>query len=236
MAKAWRRGLAITLALAVVGMALGVGGEGSGGERAASLEVVLRANLKQLRDWLADDDLASAAQTADCMAALAQLMARQGADENWRKATFEFQQMCAKASSAARKKDGPASTKIAEELATRLELMKRSLPTGVHSGRKTDKLTGSTKTWMLLFDSTYVDAKSAMTGPALRQWAQALAEEADGVKALRADPRWQRWCDDIQKQALVAADKAPQDLEAARRELRKVNGSCEECHQKNRKK
>ena len=198
---------------------------------AAALQASLEFNFKVARDWLDQKDYKSAAQTAQCLAALAQLYGYQSDQPAWREQTEALRDACSKLADAARDKDKDACAQAAGQCEKLLAGLGKDPPAGAKRAVKDFKSFGSTKTWMLLMDGTYGDAKAARGAKQLENWAYALAEQANLSVHLKADPRWREAALQMREAALATAKKAQEDdLNAARGELKKVNQSCEACH------
>lgn len=201
-----------------------------------ALQAVLQANLKQARDWLGDRDFASAAETAQGLAALAQVYTYQSKEPAWQKQATALREACAQLGAAARQKDAAACDRAVAALAAVLDDCARQPPTGARASAVGFKPLGGNKTWMLLMDAAYADAKTAREPATLELLALALAEECNAARHLRPDARWRQMAQDVQAAALTVAERArARDLPAAKRELKVVYERCEACHQGYRK-
>ncbi len=235
-AKGWRqRLLAIGATLFLAGLA-GSWADDPGAYTPVAtpraLLTALRMNLKIVEGWLNDRDYASAGQTAQGLIVLAQLQAYQSGDKDWQLRTKALAEAGGRLLAATKKKDPAACEKSVRECAVLLdELAKRPVP-GPKVTAKNFATFGSTKTWMLLMDGTYVDAKSAKKPAELEDLAYTLAETLNVTSHLRNDAMWRTMALDNRKAALSAATKAAaNDLDGARRDLKAVYAGCEACHQ-----
>jgi hypothetical protein len=193
----------------------------------------LKSNLEQVRSWLADGDFASAAQAARGVSVLAWLHEQQGDAPSWRRQTAALRRACSALEAAIQRKDAAASSRAADACATLLAGLAKETPGDARAGAGAPY--GSTKTWMLLLEGAYVDAKSAEAPRDLERQARALAEEILIVSRLRSDPRWRKMSEDVRTAALRAADTGrTQDLATARKVLKAVYQRCEACHQARR--
>ncbi|MCS6850529.1 MAG: cytochrome c [Gemmataceae bacterium] len=198
----------------------------------AALRQALVSQLNVVQDWLKDQDQASAAQSAQGLLALARLLEQQSSDRSWREQTARLVQACDRVRAAAQAGQGGEAMESVKQCAAILQSLEKVKPAGNSAPVSGFKLSGSTKTWMLLMDGAYVDAKSAKTASELEQLALALAEEANAVGHLRADPRWRQMSRAVRDAALQSAAGArSNDLTAARKALKGVYERCEACHQ-----
>jgi hypothetical protein len=201
----------------------------------SALHTALRSELKIVQGWVNDRDFASADQTTQGLTALAQLYRAQGSEPAWREKTTALANLCSRLGSAARNKDGPECNRLTQELGRLLDDLVKTRA-GSPTGERDFKPHGSTKTWMLLMDGAYSDAKTAKTPQEFEQLALALAEEANAYQYARADGRWRGFCVEVRSGALGAAEKArAKDLAGARVALKAVYRTCEACHERSRK-
>ena len=200
---------------------------------ASAIHAALKSNLEQVRSWLADGDFASAAQAGRGLSALAWLAEQQGDAPGWRRQTAALRRACATLEAAARRKDVVASARAADSCAALLAALAKEKPGDPRAGALAPF--GSTKTWMLLMEGAYVDAKSAPSPRDLERQAREIAEEIRVVSRLRSDARWRKMCEDVHTAAERAADAGrTQDLASARKAMKAVYGRCEACHQARR--
>lgn len=199
---------------------------------ATALQSALKSNLKIVSDWLNDKDYVSARETADGLDALAQLCGLQSTNPEWQTKTTAMRSACVKLAAATRKKDAVECKASLKECEQRLaELTQSSLPEKkpIHSSIKPF---GSTKTWMLLMEGAYVDAKSVKNVKDLEAHAFAIAEESNLVSLLRSDPRWRKSAIEVRDAALeVVREVQGNKLDVARQALKNVYQRCEACHQ-----
>jgi hypothetical protein len=199
---------------------------------ASVLHAALASNLKQARDWLDDGDFASAAQAAQGLAALAWLYGQQGSDARWREKTAALRDACAALIASARRRDAGACAKAARSCAGLLAELAKTPPAPAKAPVKDFRPPGAARTWMLLMEGAYVDSKRATTPAELRRYAFEMAEEANAVSYLRAEPRWRKMTGEIRTAALLAAETAKKkDAGVARKALKAVYARCEACHQ-----
>lgn len=198
----------------------------------SAIRAALKSNLEQVRSWLADGDFASAAQAARGLSALAWLDEQQGDAAGWRRQTAALRRACATLETAARRKDASAAARAADACAVLLAELAKEKPGNPRAGVPAPF--GSTKTWMLLMEGAYVDAKSAPPRD-LERLAREIAEEIRVVSRLRSDPRWRKMSEDVRAAAVRAADAGrTQDLASARKAMKAVYHRCEACHQARR--
>jgi hypothetical protein len=196
-----------------------------------AVHTAVRGGLKVVQDWLDEKDFASAAQAALGLKALCRLYVYQGDDPGWRERAGALADTATRLATAARDKDPAACARLIREAERLLgELDKR--PISARGAEKDFKLNGSTKTWMLLLEGSYSDAKATKNADQLEQLAYAVAEEANAAQFLRSDARWRQSFRDVRATALDVADKAKgKDLTAATSALKLVRQRCDVCHQ-----
>lgn len=201
----------------------------------SALHAALESCLKQVGDWLKDGDFASAEQTAQGLEALAWLHDFQGGDARRRKASA-LRDACAGLINAVRHKDAAAcdrAMRACSDLLGELAKLKPVVPT---VPVKDFRPPGPTKTWMLLMDGAYGDGKTSTNATELERQALVIAEEANAVSWLRADPRWRKMAGDVRAAALLAAETARKnDRDAARKAFKAIYTRCEACHNENRR-
>jgi hypothetical protein len=198
---------------------------------APAVHGALQSSLKAVQDWLAGKDFSSAAQDAQGLTALAHLYAYQGRDPGWRDATAALADACSRLASAAGKQDAAGCDKLVRECSRLLDDLARRSP-GTRAAEGGFKPRGSTKTWMLLLDAAFTDAKWAKDRQELELFARTVAEEANAVQYLRSGARWRQSSRDVRAAALeVAARAKADDLPAAKAALKTVSRNCEVCHE-----
>jgi hypothetical protein len=230
------------IGLAVLGLAWTPAPAAPGGEGylpvtpPATLHAALQGNLKEVQDWLAGKDFASAARDARGLTALAHLYGFQGTDRTWRDRTAALAEACSRLSAAAGRKDAAGCDEVVRECTRLLDELRKRTP-GSRAADAAFRPRGDTRTWMLLLDSSFTDAKWAKDRKELELMAQAVAEEANAVQYLREAPAWRQCSRDVRAAALEAAGKArANDLAGARAALKTVSRHCEACHdQSNRR-
>lgn len=199
----------------------------------AAIQAALESNLEQVRGWLGDGDFASAVQAAGGLSALAWLCEQQGDAAGWHRQTAALRRTCAALEAAARRKDAVAARRAADSCAALLAVLAKEKPGKPKAGAAAPF--GSTKTWMLLMEGAYVDAKSAATPRDVERQAREIAEEIRAVSRLRSDPRWRKMSEDVRTAALRAAETGrTRDLASARKAMKEIYQRCEACHQARR--
>lgn len=196
-----------------------------------ALHTALKINLRIAQDWLNDQDYASAGQTAQGLIVLAQLYGYQSAQPEWQQRTKALAEASGRLLGATKKKDAAACEKSVAACTELLEELAKHPPAGPKVTVKNFATFGSTKTWMLLMDGAYVDAKSARKPAELEDLAYTLAETLSVASHLRNEAKWQTMAFDARKVALATAALAGRDLDGARRELKNLYNACEACHQ-----
>jgi hypothetical protein len=196
-----------------------------------AVHAAVRAGLKVVQDWLDEKDFASAAQAALGLKALCRLYVYQGGDPAWRERAAALADTAARLAAAARDKDPTACARLVRDVDRLLGELDKGA-TGARTTEKDFKPDGSTKTWMLLLEGSYSDAKATKDAHELAQIAYAVAEEANAAQFLRSDARWRQSFRDVRAAALDVADKAKgKELAAAGSALKIVRQRCDVCHQ-----
>jgi hypothetical protein len=219
-------------------MLLGQAGKRPDGEGAfspeaspAAMHTTLTMNLRYVQDWLNDKDFASAAQGAQGLGVLAQLYAYQSPEARWRQRTDLLRAACERLTAAARRKDGPGCDKAARECAGLLADLAKEPPTGARVSAKKFQPFGSTKTWMLLMEGAYVDAKSSKSATEIKQLAEVIADEVSVVAHLKEEAGWQKISREVRDSARQVVLKTEGgDLAGAKAALKVVYQRCEACH------
>lgn len=200
---------------------------------AAAVHAAVLSSLKLVRNWLDDKDFVSAAQASTELATIARLYAYQGTDDAWRKRGNAFQEVCGRLGDAVRRKSAADADKAYAECERLLSDLGRNPPTGA---RADFKAFGTNKTWMLLVEGTYRDAKRADSAREMELQIRALAEEMTVVAGLHSDAKWRGLANDVREAALRVAPLATgTDLAPARKALKEVYQRCEVCHQGNKR-
>jgi hypothetical protein len=198
---------------------------------AAAIHAAIASNLKILQGWLDDRDYASAAQTAEVLVALVRIYRYQSEQPEWREQTEAAVKASAELVAAAKRKDAEGCRQHVREFTARLS--EAGNPSGTKTVTKDFRPPGSTKTWMLLVDGAYVDAKGAATARELQQQAYTVAEGANVIVYLRPDERWREAAREVRALALAVATQAEdQKLDSARAALKVVYQRCEACHER----
>jgi len=203
---------------------------------ASVVHSAVQSNLNLVRHWLDEKDFQSAHEAIRGLAMVVELYSYQSAEPEWRKKLSGFQAACAQLAVAIGRKSAPDSEKALAECSRQLEVIGKAPPTGAKVVAMNFKPFGSVKTWMLLMEGAYVDAKRAETGKEFDQLAQAIAEEANVARYLRSDAKWRTSADEVRDTALKAAKLAEgNDLPAAKKMLKQMYQRCEACHQRDKK-
>jgi hypothetical protein len=201
------------------------------GSRAA-VQAALRTHLKIVRDWLGEKDYLSVAEAGQGLTALAWLYGLQSNEPAWQAKAKTLQEACAQLSASAKAKDLEGCenrAKTCEKLLNELAGRRIDTPTKI---QQSFKPFGATKTWMLLMDGAYVDAKTAKSAPELDQLASVIAEEANVVAHQRTDESWRKAALAVRASAQAVADLAKKnDVAAARASFKTVYQRCEACHE-----
>ena len=159
-------------------------------------------------------------------------MAIKSADAGWRERVAALRDAAARLAAGIRKKDAAGCAEGCRECDQVLTDLAKIPPPGAKAAEANFRAFGSNRTWMVLMDSAYADAKIARSTKEMENLAYALAEEANVVYFLRADPRWRQKSLEVRDAALVVAERArANDLDSVRRELKNVYNRCEACHQ-----
>jgi hypothetical protein len=196
-----------------------------------AVHAAVRDGLKVVQDWLDEKDFASAAQAALGLKALCRLYVYQRGDPGWRERAAALADTAARLAAAARDKDPAACARLVRDAERLLDELDKG-PTGARTIEKDFKPDGTTKTWMLLLEGSYSDAKATKDAHQLAQIAYAVAEEANAAQFLRSDARWRQSFRDVRAAALDVADKAKgKELAAASSALKIVRQRCDVCHQ-----
>jgi hypothetical protein len=196
-----------------------------------AVHAALQSSLKAVQDWLGGKDFASAAREVQGLTALAHLYACQGRDPAWRDKTAALIDASSRLGTAAGKEDAAGCERLVEECARLLEDLARRSP-GARAADNGFKPPGSTRTWMLLLDSAFTDAKWAKNAGELEGFARTVAEEANVVQYLRSGPRWRQSAREVRTAALEMAARAKaNDFAAARAVLKTISRQCQACHE-----
>lgn len=203
---------------------------------AAAIHTALQGQWGVVREWLKGKDYASAGEAVRGLSTLVHLYGYQAVDPAWQKRTAKLQAACTRLAEAVQRKAATDATQALEECGRLLEDMAKNPPMGPKVVAPDYKPVGSIKTWMLLLDGAYVDAKSAKTPQQLEQLTQAIAEQAHATAYLRTDARWRELSRDVRDTALQVAQIARKgELDAARQALKQVYQRCETCHNRYQK-
>jgi hypothetical protein len=204
---------------------------------APAIQAAFRANLKAVRDWVGEKDFASAEETTRGLTSLAHLCGQYSGDADWRKRCSELQAATVSLADAAKRKSAADCDKATQRCAAVLEELAKSQPKGGDKVSADFKPLGAVKTWMVLMDGGYVDAKSAKTPADLALVLQGVAAEANATAYLRGDATWRKDSFAVRDTALqIAGQTEKADLPALRKSLKEIYNRCEACHDRSRKK
>lgn len=196
----------------------------------AAMNATVRANVKQVRSWVADKDYQSAAEATRGLALAVQLYGCQSPAADWRKQIASLQETIAKLDAAVKKKSAADCTQALADCDRLLDNLAKAAPE--KAADKNFKGFGSTKTWMTLMEGTYIDAKRAESAQELAQFSFALAEEANALAHLTGKGGWRDASIEVREAALKAAKAAgANDVPEARKALKVMYQRCEACHQ-----
>lgn len=199
----------------------------------AAVNAAVRSNVKLVRNWVAERDYQSAAESTRGLALAIQLYGCQSAAPEWRKQIGTLQEQVGKLDDAVKRKSAADCDKVLADCDRLLDDLAKNAPE--KSADKNFKAFGNNKTWMLLMEGTYIDAKRAETAKEFEQFCQALAEEANVLGYTRSDARWRESSAEVRDAALKAAKLAANDMPAARKALKETYQRCEACHQRAKK-
>ncbi len=197
----------------------------------SAVHAALQSSLKAVRDWLGGKDFVSAAQEVQGLKALVHLYAQQGSDPAWRDKTAALADVSSRLAAAIGKQDAAGCDQQVRACARLLDDLARRSP-GARPADAGFKPQGSVRTWMLLLDDAFTDAKWAKERQELEGFARTVAEEANVVQYLRDTPRWRQYARDTRAAALEVAAKAKaNDFPAAKAALEAVSRQCQACHE-----
>lgn len=192
---------------------------------------VSELSLGSARDWLAQKDLISLAQSGPELELLARLLAVQGSAPDWQKGTANLENLARKLGPACRAKNHTQADEILKAYQDQLTALHK-VQVGESKMLASFKASGGVKTWMLALDFAYHEAKSSKTPERMSSLARALAEEANALQFLRGDARWRTYSQQVRDHALQAAQAASDNkLEIAGKHLLQAFERCEACHQ-----
>jgi hypothetical protein len=195
---------------------------------ARSVGRVVKLNLDQVERWCDENDLTSAAQTAQSTVVLATFLSRH-ADQKSKANAEQLVRDCTAIGSAARSKNpGQTRASVTAAKATLVNLLPQL--SEAKASWVDFKPAGGVRAWMILLDAGYADAKIADQADDFEALALTLAEECNVVGQLRKDARWRELSVAARDAALVAAKESHHDLPKARQTLRTMYARCESCH------
>lgn len=206
---------------------------------------VLSHNLDLVEQWLGEKDLASAAKSARDASTLCFLQTTYFPRFSDKKVVAAFgerthslkQATNALVEAATAQDDARARSALASSRKAVAGLERLRYPDPVAPAEGSRSVSIATKdsrnlvrSLMSLFDGTYADAKAADKLEDFEAFAYTLAEGANALGLLKADPRWGTMSADMRGAALAAAKESRQNLSGAQKTLRTVYVKCEACH------
>lgn len=196
----------------------------------AALRTATDMALRGAYDWLAQKDLASLAQSGPELELMARLLAVQGNNADWQKATADLADAAKKLGPACRAKDATKATGLLKTYEDQLAALAKT-PPGAVVATTNFKATASVKTWMLALDFAYNEAKLAKSADKMNALALVLAEEANAMQFARTDAKWRTISREVRDHALHAAEAAAgKKIDEAKGFLQKAFQRCEFCH------
>lgn len=197
-----------------------------------ALLTTLQINLKIAQEWVEGKDYVSAEQSAHGLIVLAQLYGYQSSQPEWQQRTKALAEASGRLLAAAKKKDHAGCEQALQAGLALLEQLAKHPPTGPKVTADRFASFGSTKTWMLLMDGAFVDAKSAKKPAEMADLAYTLAELLAVNSHLRNETSWQTMSSEARQAALAAAGHAAASkLDEARADLKNLYLKCESPHQ-----
>ncbi|MBL8800146.1 MAG: cytochrome c [Planctomycetia bacterium] len=199
----------------------------------ASMHLVLQSQLKAVKDWVAEKDFVSAAQTGRGLNTLAQLYGYQFADEGWRTHCNSLAAASNKLVEAASKKSVPECQQAADDCTRLIDGLAEKQPKAAGKvEHKGFKLPGNLRVWMTLLDGSYVDAKSSATAKELALRTEVIATQANALTFLRSSEKWRKHSLAVRDAALQVSEQARKnDFAEARKALKTIYQRCEACHE-----
>lgn len=202
----------------------------------ASMHLALHSQLKAAKDWVAEKDYVSAAQTGRGLGVLAQLYSYQFTDEGWRTHCNSLAAASNKLVEAAGRKAAGDCEKASEEC-TRLidDLAGKQPKSAAKVEHKGFKLPGNLRAWMTLLDGSYVDAKSAATAKELALRTEVIATQANALTHMRTGAEWRKHALAVRDTALQVSEQARKnEFAEAKKALKGIFQRCEACHESNK--
>jgi hypothetical protein len=200
----------------------------------AALNRAVQSSLRGMQEWIDQRDYVSAGESLRELATLLPLYANLGSSADWKTRHAALKEAVNQLGNTVRTRNPAEIKKAIDRCGDALASLTKADPgTPDATGYRP---TGGIKTWMVLLDSAYNEAKSAKNAADFDLSAQALAEESNAVALLRGDGRWQQTANEVRDLALGSITKAKADgLDTARAELKKLYQRCEACHQGNKR-
>ncbi|HZN34023.1 MAG TPA: hypothetical protein VFB80_09400 [Pirellulaceae bacterium] len=206
-------------------------GASAADDLAAALGSTLAKNAGHARQWHAEKDFKSVAQTAGGLSLLAQLMQARSDDAAWQSATKNVAAAIGELQAAARGED-------ATKCAAALDLLDKSIaaaqalsPAGQPQAPPRSP---GVRPLMLAMDGIYADAKVALIAgnvAAAKNQARVLAELGKLVSNSKMGEQWTTMAGGFSQAALTAANSSETDPQRFRSVLRGVSQRCDACHE-----
>jgi len=195
-----------------------------------AMRTAAELSAKGARDWIAQKDLASLAQSGPELQLLGQLLGAQGSNADWKKGTANLDDLARKMATAARARNLPGATEALKGYEDQLAALAK-LDASEAKSVPNHKTTGGVKTWMLALDFAYNEAKFAKTPEKIAVLSRVLAEEANAMQDLKTDGKWRTISREVRDHALAAVTAAEGGkIDEAKGSLQKAYQRCEFCH------
>lgn len=198
-----------------------------------ALHAAVKTNLDYCRQWLDEKDFKTLRQSAEGISLLADALAAQGDDDEWK-------MLVAALRSAARELASAADNKSAEQAERQIKTLDDSAakladiaPRGQPEAQAAPS--APLAAMMALLDGTHADAKRALTfdeSAAVRQGGVILAELGGLLARYRDDEEWRTLAGDLSRAARELGELEDDDPAALRAGLRAVQARCAACHEK----
>lgn len=202
---------------------------------ASTLQKALESNLGFVRQWLKDKDYKSAAQSVEGVEALALLYYHRGTSPQWQKETKVLRDLCEQLASLVEKKNGAMAKELVKKCEAQVKIIAR-LPPPVAKPVAGFRPGSGTKTWMLLMDGAYSDARYATSPGELARYARELAEEANALAYLQQSAQWQKHAKAVSREAVAVSEMATtKNLTELKKAIQKVYQRCKACHENYRR-
>lgn len=209
--------------------------EHAGGREVSALHAAVKTNLDYCRQWLDEKDFKTLRQSAEGITLLADALAAQGDDEEWKKQVAALRSAARDLAAAAEKK----SAEQAERRLTALDDSAARLADIAPRGEPAELPSPSAPlaAMMALLDGTHADAKRSLTfgeAAAAKQSGLALAELARLLIQYNDDAEWRSFVGDLKGAAADLGAMESDDPAAIRAALRGLSEKCAACHEQRR--